>query len=91
MVRLFIAGSYISAKAEPGDIDLLVVYDPGVADADRKAGEYNIVHRASARRLFGHELDIYPVRDGSPAVRELLSFFQSNRRGKPVGIVEVRL
>jgi len=79
VVRLFIAGSFVSLKTDPGDLDLLVVYNLGVGEVDLAPGQYNVIHRARARRLFSHDLDIYPVREGSPAAREVLSFFQSNR------------
>jgi hypothetical protein len=84
-------GSYVTAKAEPEDIDGLVVYAATAEEIELDPQQYAVVRRAGARRVFGHRLDVHPVREGSPAEQELLMFFQLNRRGKPVGILEVKL
>lgn len=91
VARIYLAGSYITAKAEPEDIDLLVIYSAIVEGAELDPQQYTVVHRTGARRVFGYKLDVYPVLEGSPAEQELLTFFQVNRRGKPVGILEVSL
>jgi len=91
VTRIYLVGSYVTAKAEPEDIDLLVVYRAAMGTVELEQQQYNVIHRAGVRRAFGYRLDVHPVREGSPAEQGLLTFFQSNRRGKLVGILEVKL
>jgi predicted nucleotidyltransferase len=91
ITRIHLVGSYVTNKAEPEDVDLLIVYRSTVEGAEIDPQQYSLVHRAGARRTFGYRLDVHPVREGSPAEPALLAFFQSNRRGKSIGILEVKI
>jgi hypothetical protein len=91
VTQIYLVGGYVTAKTEPEDIDLLVVYSAIVEGVELDPQQYTVVHRTGARRVFGYKLDVYPVLEGSPAEQELLRVFQLNRRGKPIGILEVSL
>ncbi|MBI3951493.1 MAG: hypothetical protein HY314_13665 [Acidobacteria bacterium] len=69
----------------------MIVYRSAVEGTEIDLQQYNVVHRAGARRTFCHRLDVHPVREGSPAEQAMLAFFQSNRRGKSIGILEVKI
>lgn len=51
--------------------------------------EYNLVSRKMARRLYGG--DVLSAADGSAALEKYLKFFQKNRVGELVGVVEIAL
>jgi hypothetical protein len=89
--RLFLTGSFVTAKDAPNDIDVLLVF---TRDADFTAllpHEYNILYQQGALRRFGPAIDLHVVAEESEAMERLLRFFQRNRRGNTVGIVEVIL
>jgi hypothetical protein len=87
--RIFIGGSFVTAKSEPNDYDCILVIEPAIVGATLRPFEYNLVSRRMARRLFGG--DIIPALEDSEALRQYLKFFQTTRDGENVGIVEIRL
>ena len=87
--RVIVAGSLVTSKAEPNDFDCLVVLDSQILGKQLRPIEYNVVSRKTARRLYGG--DVVPVLDGSGAFDEYLEFFQTDREGRRVGVVEVML
>ena len=87
--RMLIAGSFVTAKAEPNDFDCIVVLDPSIVGRSLRPFEYNLVSRKMARRLFGG--DVMPALDDSPALQQYLQFFQTARDGQVIGIVEIQL
>lgn len=89
--RLLLVGSFVTARDEPNDIDVLLIFD---RDADFIAllpHEYNVLYQRGALRRFGPALDLHVVAEGSEALERLLRFFQRDRSGNVVGIVEVVL
>ncbi len=87
--RILIAGSFVTAKAEPNDFDCIVVLDPSIVGRSLRPFEYNLVSRKMARRLFGGY--VMPALDHSPALEQYLEFFQTTRDGQLIGIVEIQL
>ncbi|MEX1026475.1 MAG: hypothetical protein WD049_00485 [Candidatus Paceibacterota bacterium] len=87
--RFIVAGSLVTSKAEPNDFDCLVVLDSEILGKQLRPIEYNVVSRKTARRLYGG--DVVPVLKGSGAFEEYLEFFQTDREGRRVGVVEVLL
>ena len=91
MRRLFLSGSFVTTRDEPNDIDVLLVFE---RDADFTAllpHEYNVLFQSGALRRFGPAIDLHVVEEESEAMERLLRFFQRNRSGDTVGIVEVTL
>jgi hypothetical protein len=72
---VIIDGSYVTAKDEPGDIDLLLVLKREVDLAEEmRPAEYNVQSRRMVKRLYG--FDIFTAVDGSEAYEEFVSFFE---------------
>lgn len=85
-VALYVNGSFVGKKPDPGDIDAVVVL-PGTFDRRSECA-----HRLqSLHRTFG--FDIERVREGDTEELDYLlkSFFAFDRSGRPRGIVEVIL
>jgi hypothetical protein len=87
ILRVLIAGSFVTDKAEPNDFDCVLVVDPRVVGQSLKPFEYNLVSRRAARRRFGG--DVVPEVEGSRSLAEYLGFFGRTRDGTLVGIVEI--
>jgi hypothetical protein len=88
---VLLAGSFVTARDEPNDIDILLVF---ARDADFTAllpHEYNVLYQQGALRRFGPTLDLHVVEEDSEAMERLVRFFQRDRRGNAMGIVEVIL
>lgn len=87
--RIFVGGSFVTAKPEPNDFDVVLVFDASILERDLRPFEYNLLSRKMACRLFGG--DVMPALDGSAALDEYLEFFQTTRDGRRVGMVEIEL
>jgi hypothetical protein len=85
--HIYIAGSYVTAKAEPNDFDCLLVVDGEQFPKELRPFEYRVLSRRPAAREFGG--DVVTVADGSELHRHYLDFFQSTRDGIAVGMVEL--
>lgn len=69
-----IDGSYVTAKEEPGDIDLIVALWPDFdLTAEMRPLEYNIQSKSMVRKLYG--FDVLPAVDGSETYQRFLDFF----------------
>ena len=89
--RIYIDGSYVTAKPKPGDYD--ACWDP--SGVERK-----LLHpvfskfangRAAQKKAFGGEFFPSTTMEGG-SKRAFLSFFQVDRHsGKPKGIIEISL
>ena len=89
--RLLLAGSFVTEKNEPNDIDVLIVFESGADFVALRPHEYNVLCQAGAQRRFGPGIDLHVVEDSSEAMERWLRFFQRDRSGHTVGIVEVVL
>ncbi len=71
---IVIDGSYVTAKAEPGDIDLIVALRPDfILTKEMRPLEYNVQSKPLVRKLYG--FDVLPAADGSEAYHRFLAFF----------------
>lgn len=79
---LIIDGSYVTAKAEPNDIDLLLALR---ADFDLREElrplEYNLQSKRMVRKLYG--FDVLPAVEESETYFRLLDFFSHVRPNDP--------
>lgn len=89
--RLLLAGSFITARAEPNDLDILVIFAQHAEFEGLLPHEYNVLYQSGARRRFGPTVDLHVVKEGSEALERLLRFFRRDRSGHDVGIVEIVL
>ncbi|MHB1556452.1 MAG: DUF6932 family protein [Isosphaeraceae bacterium] len=72
---VIVDGSFVTAKDEPSDIDLILILHADHDDqAELRPFEYNVLSKRRVRRRF--HFDMVVVRDGSEAHREFLLFFQ---------------
>ena len=95
---IILDGSYVTAKEEPSDIDLLVEVRPEIdQSASLRPFEYNVVSRRAVRR--DYHFDLFVGKQGDQAYQDALklfarvrtddSNFQSARQAK--GMVRVVL
>jgi len=78
---LLIDGSFVTAKADPNDIDLVLVL-PRTHDlkSDLSPAQYNLVSKRSVQRRYG--FDMVAVREDTAEYEEAAAFFQQVR-GQP--------
>lgn len=85
-------GSFVTAKPDPNDIDLvLVVSADHDFSADLLPREYNVLSKRRVNRRFG--LDLLVARVGSEEYHRYVGFFQQVRLepGRKKGILRIRL
>ena len=71
-------GSYVTAKSEPNDVDLVLALRTDVdMSAELLPMEYNVQSERMVRRLYG--FDVLPAIDGSLAYKEWIEFFSQVR------------
>jgi len=90
--RVILNGSFVTAKAEPNDIDfLLVVAADHSFEADLPPHEYNVLSKRRVHRR--HGFDVLVARDGSEQYERYVRFFQQIRfePGRFKGIVSIKL
>ncbi|MGH9767874.1 MAG: DUF6932 family protein [Blastocatellia bacterium] len=79
---IVIDGCYVTAKEEPGDIDLVVALKPDFdLTTEMRPMEYNIQSKTMVRRLYG--FDVLPAVDGSESYQRFLDFFSRVKLNDP--------
>ena len=78
MQGLLIDGSFVTAKSDPNDIDLVIVL-PLARDvgADLRPAQYALVSKKSVQKRYG--FDIVAVRENTLEYDEAVAFFQQVR------------
>jgi hypothetical protein len=90
--RVFIWGSYVTDKPEPGDIDLFLVMAPDFMSNYYTGTTRSVFDSATAERTLG--ATVFWMNSGAgtePTVASFLDQFQIRRDGGRRGIVEVVL
>lgn len=89
--RVFLFGSFASAKESPNDLDLLLVMKPGLEDSELRGSVLDLVDHERARLRFS--ADVFWVREdaGDEVLRLLLETYAVDRQKRSRGIVEVIL
>lgn len=85
--RIYVGGSLVSSKPDPNDFDCVLVLDATSFTSELRPFEYNLISRRFVRRRFGGDILVAP--EGTEALQQYLEFFQTNRNGKRIGIVEI--
>ena len=77
-----IDGSYVTAKDEPGDIDVMLVLktETNLAE-DLSPSEYNVQSKRMVRRLFG--FDMFTAVDGSAQYADTVDFLSDVKDTEP--------
>lgn len=89
---LIIDGSFVTAKEQPNDVDLIAVLRPGHNfERDLPMSEYALVSRSLLRRRFG--FDVVVAERDSELYRTYVEFFSRVREapGLRKGLLRVRL
>jgi len=87
--RILLAGSFVTAKPDPNDFDCLIALRKTVVGRELRPFEYRLVSRRRARRAFDGDVLAFPA--DSAAFRGYFEFFQKNRDGTRVGMLEIEL
>ena len=81
---VIIDGSFVTAKDEPEDIDLIVVLKPDIDWEGLRPFEYNAVSKRMIKQLYRFDAFAYP--EESPRYPEMLEFFQRVNTEKNAGL-----
>ena len=90
--ELIVDGSFVTAKAQPNDIDVIAVLRPGHNfERDLPMSEYALVSRALLRRRFG--FDVIVAERDSALYKTYVEFFSRVREAPELrkGLLRVRL
>ena len=88
--RVLLNGSYVSAKAEPDDFDLLLIGPPDIQllkDSNPALAE--LLDAERVEKLF--ECSLFYVSSESPALGEILTLWDHSKEKVPKGSIEVNL
>jgi hypothetical protein len=78
VVAVIVDGSFVTAKDEPSDIDLILVLRPDHDDrAELRPFQYNALEKHVVRRRF--RFDVVSAREGTAEYEKSLNFFQRVR------------
>jgi len=79
---VLVDGSYVTAKAEPNDIDLILVLRTDFdLSTDMHPMEYNVQSKRAVRKRYG--FDVLPAVEGSKTYEEYVRLFSQIRRDDP--------
>jgi hypothetical protein len=81
-VAVLVDGSYVTAKAEPSDVDLILVLRADFdLSAEMRPMEYNVQSKRAVRKQYG--LDVLLAVEGSEAYDKYVRFFSRIRQDDP--------
>jgi hypothetical protein len=89
---LIIDGSFVTDKAEPGDIDLIVIVSAALLEEQSLSPHvYNVLSKRQVKKKF--DFDLFVVRDGSEELQKQVEFFSQvrGRSGARKGLLRVDL
>ena len=92
MIAVVLNGSFVTAKPEPNDIDLIVIVAAEHRfDADLAPSEYAVLSKRRVHRRYG--FDLLVATDNSDEHRRYVQFFQQIRFEPHAskGILQIRL
>jgi hypothetical protein len=88
--RIVIGRSFVTAKAEPEDVDCLLILKTEVANqSELLPAQYALISTKRVRQKF--QADLFPLLEGSARVNEMLDLFQRRKENPHLrrGIIEV--
>jgi hypothetical protein len=91
IVEIIVDGSFVTSKAEPNDIDLVVVLSADHPEGEQlRPFEYNLLSRRRVRRSFG--FDVLVARAASAEYHQYIEFFAQVRGAPDItkGLLRVR-
>lgn len=92
VLALIIDGSFVTDKAEPGDIDLIAIVSAALLEERSLSPQvYNVLSKRRVKKKF--DFDLFVVRDGSEELQKQVEFFSQvrGRSGAQKGLLRVDL
>jgi predicted nucleotidyltransferase len=89
--KVFLFGSFVTGKASPNDIDLLLVMNGAFSTANVSGQDVDIFQHDLCRIRFYADLFWVTESVGADRIEDLLDVFSRNRDGRPQPIIEVQL
>jgi predicted nucleotidyltransferase len=89
--QVFLFGSFVTGKASPNDIDLLVVMNGMFSTANLSSQDLDIFQHDLCRIRFHADLFWVTEAVGADRIEDLLDVFSRDRDGRPQSIIEVQL
>lgn len=89
--RLFVYGSFVTAKEEPNDLDVLLGMSPDFVRTDYPGRVRQVFEDDEARIGFCADIGWTRSSVAPTALQGPLEIYQTTRENKPCGIVEVML
>jgi Family of unknown function (DUF6932) len=77
ILAVLVDGSFVTAKDEPEDIDLLIILKPDIAWDSLRPFEYNAVTKRMVRQAYHFDVLVHP--EGTPGYDFALKLFQDVR------------
>ena len=87
--RIVIGGSFVTQKAEPNDFDCIVVLSSNINYENLKPAQLWVADTRQASRRYGG--DVFVAKANQPTLSAYVAFLATNRDGKQVGLLEVKL
>lgn len=90
MQHFIIFGSYVTSKAKPNDVDIILVMDDSFKLKDCPAESAGLFNHAVAQARYGASIFwTRPMALINETVEEFMAYWQSKRDGSQRGIIEV--
>lgn len=90
--HLLIAGSFVTSKPQPNDVDVILLISSNVDFDELTPIQCAVADQDALRRTIrSGDVDALALRDGTIRALKAIEFFRTNRHNKAVGLVEVKL
>ena|SRR5262245_9975895 len=89
--RVFLFGSFVSGKASPNDVDLLVVMNAGFSTAQLGGKVLELFQHDVCRIRYHADLFWVTEAVGKARIDDLLEVFSRDRDGRAQSVIEVNL
>jgi predicted nucleotidyltransferase len=89
--QIYLFGSFVSGKASPNDVDLLVVMNAGFSTTQLGGKVLELFQHDVCR--IRYQADLFWVTEvvGNPRIEDLLEVFSRDREGRAQSVIEVKL
>ena len=89
--QIYLFGSFVSGKASPNDIDLLVVMNSGFSTTQLDETILELFQHDTCRIRYQAHLFWVTEAVGDDRIEDLLEVFSHDRNGRPQSVVEIKL
>jgi predicted nucleotidyltransferase len=89
--QIYLFGSFVSGKASPNDVDLLVIMNAGFSTAQLGGKVLELFQHDVCRIRYHADLFWVTEAVGNARIEDLLEVFSRDREGRTQSVVEVKL